>query len=137
MRCETALPSSASGHRLQPLRDRHAKAGHGGFEPRDHWRALRGLEHDLAGRGDHLSDRVAAGVAPEAGPQAGVAAHRGTQHGDEIVHQLRRSQTDFLRHPPLIASGAPLGHSPKAGPSYLSGRFPGVCTSEGSAVALP
>jgi len=59
------------------------------------------------------------------------------EHGDEIVHQLRRSQTDFLRHPPLIASGAPLGHSPKAGPSYLSGRFPGVCTSEGSAVALP
>ena len=46
------------------------------------------------------------------------------KHGDEIVHQLRRRQSDFLRHPPLIASGAGSEHSPKAGPGYLSGRFP-------------
>lgn len=43
--------------------------------------------------------------------------------GDEIVHQLRRSQSDFLRHSPLIASGAGPEHSPKVGPGYLSGRF--------------
>ena len=47
------------------------------------------------------------------------------KHGDEIVDQLRRSQSDFLRHPPLIASGAGSEHSPKAGPRYLSGRFRG------------
>ena len=45
------------------------------------------------------------------------------KHGDEIVHQLGRSQSDFLRHPPLIASSAGPQHSPKAGPGYLSGRF--------------
>ncbi len=45
--------------------------------------------------------------------------------GDEVVHELRRSQSDFLRHPPLIASGAGSEHSPKAGPGYLSGRFRG------------
>ena len=47
------------------------------------------------------------------------------KHGDEIVHQLGRSQSDFLRHPPLIASRAGSEHSPKAGPGYLSGRFRG------------
>jgi hypothetical protein len=46
--------------------------------------------------------------------------------GDEVVHQLRRSQSDFLRHPLLIASGAGPQHSPKAGPGYLSGRFASV-----------
>jgi hypothetical protein len=50
--------------------------------------------------------------------------------GDEIVHQLRRSQSDFLRHPPLIASGAGSEHSPKAGPGYLSGRFAGALGHE-------
>ena len=48
---------------------------------------------------------------------------RAAKDGDEIVHELRRSQSDFLRHPPLIASGAGPQHSPKAGPGYLSGRF--------------
>jgi hypothetical protein len=47
------------------------------------------------------------------------------KHGDEIVDQLRRSQSDFLRHPLLIASGAGSKHIPKAGPGYLSGRFAG------------
>jgi hypothetical protein len=47
------------------------------------------------------------------------------KHGDEIVDQLRWSQSDFLRHPPLIASRAGSEHSPKAGPGYLSGRFAG------------
>jgi hypothetical protein len=42
---------------------------------------------------------------------------------DEVVHELRRSQSDFLRHPPLIASRAGSEHSPKASPRYLSGRF--------------
>jgi hypothetical protein len=46
------------------------------------------------------------------------------KHGDEIVDQLRRSQSDFLRHPPLIASGAGPQHSPKTSPRYLSGRVP-------------
>jgi len=45
------------------------------------------------------------------------------KHGDELVHELGRSQSDFLRHPPLIASDAGPQHSPKAGPGYLSGRF--------------
>ena len=48
---------------------------------------------------------------------------RVAKDGDKIVHQLRRRQSDFLRHPPLIASGAGSEHSPKAGPGYLSGRF--------------
>ena len=48
---------------------------------------------------------------------------RVAKDGDEVVHELRRSQSDFLRHPPLIASGAGSEHSPKAGPRYLSGRF--------------
>jgi hypothetical protein len=38
------------------------------------------------------------------------------EHGDEIVDELRRSQTDFLRHPALIASQAQRVHSPKASP---------------------
>ena len=46
------------------------------------------------------------------------------KHGDEIVHQLRRRQSDFLRHPLLIASGAGPQHSPKTSPRYLSGRVP-------------
>lgn len=50
---------------------------------------------------------------------------RVAKDGDEVVHELRRSQSDFLRHPPLIASGAGSEHSPKAGPGYLSGRFAG------------
>ena len=48
---------------------------------------------------------------------------RVAKDGDEVVHELRRSQSDFLRHPPLIASDAGPQHSPKAGPGYLSGRF--------------
>ena len=50
---------------------------------------------------------------------------RVAKDGDEVVHELRRSQSDFLRHPPLIASSAGPQHSPKAGPRYLSGRFRG------------
>ena len=50
---------------------------------------------------------------------------RVAKDGDEVVHELRRSQSDFLRHPPLIASGAGSEHTPKAGPGYLSGRFRG------------
>jgi len=49
---------------------------------------------------------------------------RVAKDSDEVVHELRRSQSDFLRHPPLIASGAGPQHSPKAGPGYLSGRVP-------------
>ena len=45
------------------------------------------------------------------------------KHGDEIVHQLWRRQSDFLRHPPLIAFSAGSEHGHKAGPGYLSGRF--------------
>ena len=61
------------------------------------------------------------------------------KHGDEIVHQLGRSQSDFLRHPPVNRpSGAGPQHSPKAGHGYLSGRFAlKPLTSEGSACALP
>jgi hypothetical protein len=61
---------------------------------------------------------------------------RVAKDGDEIVHELRRSQSDFLRHPQLIASGAGSEHSPKASPRYLSGRFAGS-SSEGSAVGAP
>src|SRR3954451_19458118 len=43
------------------------------------------------------------------------------KNGDEIVDQLRRSQSDFLRHPIFIASGAGPQHSPKTSPRYLSG----------------
>ena len=32
--------------------------------------------------------------------------------GNELVHELRRSQADFLRHPPFIASRGRTGHSP-------------------------
>lgn len=39
------------------------------------------------------------------------------ERGDEIVYELRRSQTDFLRHPPLIAPRARRVNSPKASPS--------------------
>ena len=62
-------------------------------------------DHDAAAR-SHCLSRVA-------------------KDGDEIVHQLRRSQSDFLRHPPLIASAPGSEHSPKASPGYLSGRFAG------------
>jgi hypothetical protein len=63
---------------------------------------------------------------------------RVAKDGDEIVHQIRRSQSDFLRHPPLIASAPGSEHSPKASPRYLSGRFSvGVGTNEGSAVGAP
>ena len=48
---------------------------------------------------------------------------RVAKDSDEVVHELRRSQSDFLRHPPLIASRAGSEHSPKASPRYLSGRF--------------
>jgi hypothetical protein len=77
-----------------------------------------GLDHDAAAL-SHCLSRVA-------------------KDGDEIVHQIRRSQSDFLRHPPLIASAPGSEHSPKASPRYLSGRFSvGVGTNEGSAVGAP
>ena len=50
---------------------------------------------------------------------------RVAKDGDEVVHELRRSQSDFLRHPPLIAFSRVRRHSPWSGPSYLSGRFAG------------
>ena len=59
----------------------------------------------------------------DAAPLPGCLS-RVAKDGDEVVHELRRSQSDFL-HPPLIASGAGSEHSPKAGPGYLSGRFRG------------
>ena len=55
-------------------------------------------------------------AATPAGRSPGIS-----EHGDEIVHQLRRSQTDFLRHPALIASCGTAEHSPKDSPGYLSG----------------
>jgi hypothetical protein len=45
------------------------------------------------------------------------------KHGDEIVDQLRWSQSDFLRHPIFIAFSRVRRHSPWSGPGYLSGRF--------------
>jgi hypothetical protein len=50
---------------------------------------------------------------------------RVAKDGDEVVHELRRSQSDFLRHPPLIAFSRVRRHSPWSGPGYLSGRFAG------------
>jgi hypothetical protein len=63
-------------------------------------------EHDAAPLPDRLS-RVA-------------------KDGDEVVHELWRSQSNFLRHPPLIAFSRVRRHSPWSGPGYLSGRFGGV-----------
>ena len=54
------------------------------------------------------------------GRRSGIA-----QHGDEIVHKLRRRQTDFLRHHVFIALRPTSRHSPSWGPNYLSGRFRG------------
>lgn len=52
------------------------------------------------------------------------------EHRDKIVHELEWGQKDFLRHYPLIACGAALGHIPKAGPGYLSVGFPLVTSNE-------
>jgi hypothetical protein len=34
------------------------------------------------------------------------------KRGNELVHEVRRSQADFLRHPPFIALRGRTGHSP-------------------------